>query len=888
MANPRSYQRSFAGGEVSIDMRSRFDDARVQHGCKKLRNMRTTPQGTARRRPGFEHVAEVKDSTKKVRLLPFAVSADTQVCVQLGDSYLRLHSNGATVAARERVNSQNVTFDTVTGVVTWVGDHLLQEDDPVQFTNNAGSQPTGIPVGDGTLATTYYAAVLSATTMKLRTAPGGTTINSYAAAGSNVVGHFFYQVGEFARRLGVTYRCITAHIASPPPAAQWESRGSDTAIDVPHPLVEARLFGLKRAQSLDVMTLTHELSPVQELRRYSANRWTVTAPSLSAVLGPPGIPSLTASPVESHAITSIAAGANATWTTPTDHHLQERAVIYVTGVGAGTVTQPNNNYWIINDASTPTTFKVKAAVGGALFDGGAGAVGGTLQETVFGSHEDNTYVVTSADDNGNESLPGPAATLKHNLFADGAYIDLTWTMLIEDPNVTRWNIYRKTAGVFAYIGSATTMSFRDDNIDPDLGRTIPLFSTEFNALGSYPAAVTYFEGRRCFGGSVKYPNRLWMTRSGTDHEMVHHLPVLASDRIVAQVAARERLAVRHLVPLGHLLALTSSAEVRITPLNTDSLTPDSVAARPQTAVGANDVHPAVINGALVFAAARGGHIHETGFLAQQESYIAHDLSLRATHLFDGLDIVDMAFQKAPYPTLWCVNSAGKLLSCTYEPAENVVAWHMHETDGTFESCAVVTEGTEDRLYVVVRRTILGVQKRFVERMALHLPPAGTKPYLLDGGGVYSGTPVSTISAPHLDGKTVGVLADGVVQTARVVTGGVLTLDRPASVVHYGIRYNSDLETLPPVLQVDGFGSGRQKNVSKAWLRIVDSPSFLIGPTEPLLVPSDDHTAAAGEDVVVSVHTLPEWTDDGTVLIRQSDPVPLTIVGLTLEVAVGGG
>ena len=32
---------------------------------------------------------------------------------------------------------------------------------------------------------------------------------------------------------------------------------------------------------------------------------------------------------------------------------------------------------------------------------------------------------------------------------------------------------------------------------------------------------------------------------------------------------------------------------------------------------------------------------------------------------------------------------------------------------------------------------------------------------------------------------------------------------------------------------------------------------------------------------------PTWAQSGQVFIRQVDPLPLTIVGLTLEVAIGG-
>src|SRR4051812_6123604 len=97
-------------------------------------------------------------------------------------------------------------------------------------------------------------------------------------------------------------------------------------------------------------------------------------------------------------------------------------------------------------------------------------------------------------------------------------------------------------------------------------------------------------------------------------------------------------------------------------------------------------------------------------------YITGDLSLRAPHLFDGLDVVDLAFSKAPFPFVWMVSSDGTLLGLTYIPEQQLGAWHRHDTDGLFESCAVVAEGSEDVLYVVVQRTVGGVSVRYVERL----------------------------------------------------------------------------------------------------------------------------------------------------------------------------
>ena len=32
---------------------------------------------------------------------------------------------------------------------------------------------------------------------------------------------------------------------------------------------------------------------------------------------------------------------------------------------------------------------------------------------------------------------------------------------------------------------------------------------------------------------------------------------------------------------------------------------------------------------------------------------------------------------------------------------------------------------------------------------------------------------------------------------------------------------------------------------------------------------------------------PTWADNGQIFVRQTDPLPLTVVGVTLEVSIGG-
>jgi hypothetical protein len=240
-----------------------------------------------------------------------------------------------------------------------------------------------------------------------------------------------------------------------------------------------------------------------------------------------------------------------------------------------------------------------------------------------------------------------------------------------------------------------------------------------------------------------------------------------------------------------------------------------------------------------------------------------------------------------------VSTSGKLLGLTYVPEHIVGAWHQHDTDGTFESCCTVAEGAEDALYVIVQRTINGSSKRYVERMASRqfIDPADA--FFVDAGLVYSGTAATTISGlTHLEGKTVSILADGAVHPQRVVTSGSITLDVAASKVLVGLPITADIQTLPLAFEAEAFGQGRVKNVNQVWLRVYRSSGIFVGPSADELVEAKQRTtevygappALKSEEVRVMV--TPTWADNGQVYVRQSDPLPLTIVSMTLEVAIG--
>ena len=910
MANTRTYSRSFAGGEISPDMYGRIDDTKFQTGVAKMRNFIAMPQGAADNRPGTTFVGEVKDSTKRTRLIPFTYSTTQTMVLELGDGYIRFHTQGATLLV-------------------------------------------GAPA--------LYNPALT------------------------------YAIGALVSNAGFVYYA-TAPVppANPPANPVYWYLIPTPAYEIPTPYAEADLFDIHYVQSADVMTLVHPNYAPKELRRYGATNWQLATTVFGASLTTPGSVAVAVNRgtgVNLSAITKAAQGEFTAVNDVKDKQLTEGDSIYISGVVG--MTEVNDKYYILDgfSGSSKSIFKLvdyKTALPVDTSGYGLYTSGGLVQAMVPTAVLTNSYVVVAlSGDNQQMSAASLAASGTNNLNVQGAYNTISWASVT---GATRYNVYKQQNSLYGFIGQSTTTSFVDDNIAPDLAITPAIYDTVFASAGNYPGAVSYFEQRKAFGGSINEPQTLWMTRSGTESDMSYSIPVRDDDRIKIEVAVREASTIRHIVPLTQMLMLTNSSELRVSPINSDVITPSTISVRPQSYLGANNVQPEVVNNVVVYCADRGGHVRELGYSWQSQGFITGDLSLRATHLFDNLTLSDMCYAKSPQPILWFISTSGNMLGLTYVPEQQIGAWHWHDTDGVFESCTAVAEGDEDSVYVVVKRTIGGVNKRYVERLASRQVAAIEDCIFVDSALTYDGTvtaggsagtvtvtggtawdssevltltlnatlftyptqsnvgdaivisdslgnkyrltiiatssttvatartdktlPVALRSTAisgdywtfakrrmtglsHLEGKLVSILADGAVMPQQVVTAGVITLQRAATKIIVGLPYQSDLQTLPMTLNVDGFGQGRAKNVNKAWLRVYKSSGIFVGPDPDNLVEYKQRTtelygnppALKSEEVLVVL--TPSWGASGQVYVRQSDPLPLTLSGMTLEVSIGG-
>jgi len=517
-----------------------------------------------------------------------------------------------------------------------------------------------------------------------------------------------------------------------------------------------------------------------------------------------------------------------------------------------------------------------------------------------------TYVATTAPTpdygDGQESLPSAPFSCTNDLAIAGQFNTLTC--------VAQWytktvNLYKlDVGGMYGYIGQFVyqpgfdAVSFVDDNITPDIAKQPPNLDTTLSSGPNfYPAAVGYFEQRRWFGGWKNGPQSVIATRSGTESSVVFSTPTRADDRLSFRMHAREGSTVQHIVPVQQVILFTGTNEFKVASTDGGAITGATLSVRPQAYVGASNVQPLVLNSGILYAQSRGGRLRSMEYNWQAQGYLTNEVNPVAPHLFDGgQQIADMAFQRAPYPMAWLVNTLGQLVGLTYMPEQQAYAWHTHTTTGgMFESCCVVPEQGEDYLYVVVLRTVGGVAKRFIERFRSHQAATLADNFYVDCGGTYTGAPATTISGlDWLEGATVNILADGATVPPQVVTGGAITLAHASSTVHVGLPITADLQTLPFAFAGQGdLGQGRPKNVNRVFLKVVQSSGIKVGPSADKLVAYAQRTTepygfppgpVTGEVEVVLDNS---WGMSGQVFIRQTDPLPLTITSATVEVAVGG-
>lgn len=886
----RVTQLSYNSGIMSGLMSGRADDTKYGSGLQVCRNARCTPQGPIENRPGFMYVAETKYPDKKARLIPFTYSVDQTMIIELGDRYVRFHTQGKTL-----MNSEGTApYELAT---PWKEEDLFQ----IHYTQNAEVM---------TLV------------------------------------HPYYPPQELRRYSLTDWRLVPVSLV--------------TSLQPPEGVTSVRLTSAANDSNADKYEQTYVVTSLNEDRteESEASKETKVEANLYATGTTVKVSWKTAPGAKYYRVyklqggiygyigetmeTSIIDDNIAPETGQTPPYLDD--VFQVSGgitnveiLNGGSGYKNGNRIVQFLDhgevdcqwSGSWPDIEWRYNMPVTLPYPGTGGAHGSVHFDGIVDREGNGSGATASVTYGPDYNGYNTSVVKVNLTNDGGdnYVDpvasFRWTSGVHDVLTARLRVFAEveenpiTLNIVDDTGYGGVLGFSIENgvftdawvksagrnyTDPTVqviskNGSGARFKLTIGNAGDYPAAVGYFEQRRIFAGSRLRPQQIWMTATGTESNMTYHLPLQDDDRISFAVASRDLNQIQHVIALQQLLMLTSAAEWRVSPLNSDAITPTSISVRPQSYVGASSVQPVMANNTAIYAAARGGHIREIAYNYNAGGYVSGDLSLRATGLFDGYDILDLSFSKEPFPVVWAASSSGSLLGLTYVPEQQVGAWFEYTTAGAFESVAVVQEGLDDVIYTITSRTINGETKRFVECSTRREDTTPRRGNFLDCSGEYFGVETTSVSGiTWLAGQEVTVNADGAVVTGLTVgEDGTLTLPKKASRVVVGLPYTMEVQTMPIVAQVsDGsLAKGHTKNVSRVWLRLKNSAAPEVGSNFSDMAQVKTRTKETfGEpprliDGVIEALPPGKWEDDTGVCVRMDKPLPFTLISHSSEIELGG-
>ena len=316
----------------------------------------------------------------------------------------------------------------------------------------------------------------------------------------------------------------------------------------------------------------------------------------------------------------------------------------------------------------------------------------------------------------------------------------------------------------------------------------------------WPRTATFHEGRLYFGGSASLPSTLFGSKVN-DFFNFKAAEGLDDDALKVTLATDQVNSITALRSGRDLQIFTTGSEFFVPQGDLDPITPSNIVIKSATKRGAKpNIRPQAAEGGTLFIQRQGKSIRELLFSDVELSYVANNISLLASHLI--VDPKRLALRRATDTTegdlLMVLNGTdasgyrsasqsaiGGIAAYMLNKGQNIVAPSLLVTDGIFTDV-----GTDlDDIFVVVKRSVGGSDKYFVEVF--------DDDFTTDSGvqvtSGFSGTTYGGLS--HLNGKSVDVIRDDIVDPRSTVSGGNFTTSlQPTSYAESGLPFSINVVT----------------------------------------------------------------------------------------------
>ncbi|HEX4329448.1 MAG TPA: hypothetical protein VH105_21855 [Burkholderiales bacterium] len=864
MAKASPIQTAFNAGELSPRLEGRVDLGKYANGAKRVENFLLSVQGPAIRRAGTRFVGEVKNSADRSWLLRFEFNTTQAYVLEFGHQYIRFYANHGQVVA--------------SGVAAYSG------------------------------ATAYTA-------------------------------------GDLVTQGGVNYGCIAGTTGNAPPNAAFWYPLAGNVYEIPSPYSAADLtdtdgtLKLRFAQSGDIIFIAHPAHQPRKLTRFGGTRWTLTEVANS------GGPFKTNPPDDARTVYASANTGSVTLTASVDTFTatQVGALFYMGEKDVRSVIQwePGKSYSV---------------------------------SQIVRSNGVNYQALNSA------TSGGVKPTHTYGAVYDGSS-GVQWQYLDPGYGWAKITAFTDTKHV-----TASVLSRIPDNAVGSGNATSRWALGAWNDSDGYPSQVTFFRERLVFAAVQS----VWMSVTG-DYENFNPkdpLGNIAADGAISiTIVARKVNQVQWLDPGVDLMIGTAGGEFRCSEMTKNQVFgPDNITVQPQSEYGSRALAPVRIGSSIVYVQRSGRTVREMAYDFGSDTYKSTDVTVLAEHVTQsGLIAAD--FQQEPYSIVWYARADGMLAGLTFNREQDVVGWHRHPLGGNGAveavTCIPTPDGGRNELWLIVRRVVGGVTKRYVEFLEVeHQDGADIEQaFYVDAGLSFDGAVgatlapgsgattahatgvafaagsavfapgdvgrsihyrylkseqdandtvtqtwtsakasitayvdaqhvVCTIDAPfpstaplaarawrltvttlsgldHLEGMTVDVLANGASHPQRVVAGGAIALQFPASVAHAGLPCPAKLWTMRlNAGGADGTSQGKTARINKLAIRFQETIGAQYGPDAEHLDelpfrstgdPMDQPPPLFTGDKLVEFDG--DYGNDPRVYIQNNQPFPAMIVAV---------
>ena len=413
---------------------------------------------------------------------------------------------------------------------------------------------------------------------------------------------------------------------------------------------------------------------------------------------------------------------------------------------------------------------------------------------------------------------------------------------------------------------------------------------------NYPSVVTFFEQRLVFAATNNNPQTLWFSKSADYLNFT--TGTNADDALIYTIASNQVNNIRYLSATRVLTIGTSGGEYVLTTTNDGPITPTTTQIRKYSNYGSANTEPVQVADVTLFLQRGNRKVREFKYIGEVNTagYQAPDLTVLAEHITEG-GLESFAYQQEPENIVWAIRSDGALIGLTYRREEQVVAWHKHTIGGTFSGGSAVVESIatlptdtgNDELYMIVKRTINSVTRRYVERMKdFDFGSNTTSAFFVDSGLSYSGSSVSSFSTLyHLEGETVSVLANGASHANKTVSSSSIALDFSATTAAIGYGYTSNMQTLRIESgSSDGTSQGKPKRIHGITVRLFETVGVEVGNDSSETDRIFFRDSSMDMDTAVPLFSGDKdvefpggFDDDDRIYLQQTQPLPLTVLAL---------